>query len=75
MLPIIAMEENKTIPGASFESMACPMPLSHKDTIVMSHGSGGRMTLDLIRWFFKNISKALCSLVVMISRIFKSIAQ
>ena len=53
MLPIIAMEENKTIPGASFESMACPMPLSHKDTIVMSHGSGGRMTLDLIRSVFQ----------------------
>lgn len=53
MLLIIAMEENKTIPAASFESMACPIPLSHKDTIVMSHGSGGRMTLDLIHSVFQ----------------------
>lgn len=47
------MEENKTIPAANFESMVCPMPLSNKETIVMSHGSGGRMTLDLIRTVFQ----------------------
>ena len=29
------------------------MPLAHRDTIVMSHGSGGRMTLDLIRSVFQ----------------------
>lgn len=29
------------------------MPLAQKDTIVMSHGSGGRMTLDLIRSTFQ----------------------
>lgn len=49
---IIAMEENKTVPAANFESMICPMPLSHRETIVISHGSGGRMTLDLIRSVF-----------------------
>jgi hydrogenase expression/formation protein HypE len=47
------MAENKTIPAANFESMVCPIPLSHKETIVMSHGSGGRMTLDLIRSVFQ----------------------
>ena len=29
------------------------MPLAHKETIVLSHGSGGRMTLDLIRTVFQ----------------------
>lgn len=28
--------------------LVCPRPLSHEDTVVMGHGSGGRMTLDLI---------------------------
>jgi hydrogenase expression/formation protein HypE len=33
---------------STFDSLACPLPLPHKDRIVMSHGSGGRMTKDLI---------------------------
>jgi hydrogenase expression/formation protein HypE len=28
--------------------LVCPRPLNHEDTIVLGHGSGGRMTLDLI---------------------------
>ena len=30
------------------DNLVCPLPLPHKDRIVMSHGSGGRMTKDLI---------------------------
>ncbi len=28
--------------------LVCPRPLTHEDTIVLGHGSGGRMTLELI---------------------------
>jgi len=30
------------------EGSVCPVPLQHKDQIVMGHGSGGRMTQELI---------------------------
>ncbi len=36
----------------TMEGPVCPVPLSHGDTIVMGHGSGGRMTQDLIRRVF-----------------------
>lgn len=36
-----------------FEGVACPLPLSHTDQIVMGHGSGGKMTHDLIRKVFQ----------------------
>jgi hydrogenase expression/formation protein HypE len=35
------------------EGPACPVPLNHKETIVIGHGSGGRMTHDLIRNIFQ----------------------
>jgi hydrogenase expression/formation protein HypE len=34
------------------EGAVCPLPLQHKEQIVMGHGSGGRMTQDLIRQVF-----------------------
>ncbi|HEX2979153.1 MAG TPA: hydrogenase expression/formation protein HypE [Anaerolineaceae bacterium] len=37
---------------AAFEGPSCPIPLAHHDTIVMGHGSGGRMSYDLIRRVF-----------------------
>lgn len=36
----------------SFDNPLCPLPLAHKDRIVMSHGSGGRMTKNLINTVF-----------------------
>jgi len=36
----------------SLDNLICPLPLPHKDRIVMSHGSGGRMTKDLIDTVF-----------------------
>ena len=36
----------------SLDNLVCPLPLAHKDRIVMSHGSGGRMTKDLIDTVF-----------------------
>jgi hydrogenase expression/formation protein HypE len=36
----------------SLDNMVCPLPLPHKDRIVISHGSGGRMTKDLIDTVF-----------------------
>jgi hydrogenase expression/formation protein HypE len=39
-----------TIPN--MEGPACPVPLNHQDQIVIGHGSGGRMTEDLIRKVF-----------------------
>ncbi len=41
------MEEILNIEGA-----VCPVPLSHNEQIVMGHGSGGRMSHDLIRKTF-----------------------
>lgn len=34
------------VPG--MEAPVCPLPLSHTEKIVMGHGSGGKMTYDLI---------------------------
>ena len=43
----------------SLDNLVCPLPLAHKDRIVMSHGSGGRMTKDLIDSVFaKHFSNA-----------------
>jgi hydrogenase expression/formation protein HypE len=36
----------------SFESPICPVPLRHNDQIVIGHGSGGRMTNELIQRVF-----------------------
>jgi hydrogenase expression/formation protein HypE len=38
----------------SFEGFVCPLPLNHKKSVVIGHGSGGRMTHDLIRDIFKS---------------------
>lgn len=40
----------KEIP--SLEGPICPLPRSHNDKIVLGHGSGGKMTSDLIRDIF-----------------------
>ena len=37
----------------AFEGPMCPLPLSHTERIVLGHGSGGRMTRDLIRTLFQ----------------------
>lgn len=36
----------------TFEGPVCPRPLDHQDQIVMGHGSGGRMSHDLIQRVF-----------------------
>ena len=36
-----------------FEGPVCPLPLSHNEKIVMGHGSGGKMTQNLIDFVFK----------------------
>src|SRR5512142_1774714 len=36
----------------AFEGPVCPVPLNHTDQIVIGHGSGGRLTHDLIRRVF-----------------------
>ena len=41
------MTEQVTIEGA-----VCPIPLSHDEQIVMGHGSGGKMSHDLIAKYF-----------------------
>jgi hydrogenase expression/formation protein HypE len=43
----------------SIEGAVCPLPLPHKDKIVMGHGSGGKMTQELIqRIFMPHLSSA-----------------
>lgn len=36
----------------AFEGPVCPVPLRHQEQIVMGHGSGGKMTNELIRKVF-----------------------
>ena len=36
----------------NIEGAVCPLPLAHGDQIMMGHGSGGRMTQDLIQRVF-----------------------
>jgi hydrogenase expression/formation protein HypE len=35
-----------------FEGPVCPLPLTHGEQIVMGHGSGGKMTNELIQRVF-----------------------
>jgi hydrogenase expression/formation protein HypE len=37
-----------TCNGASADGPSCPVPLTHDERIVLGHGSGGRLTADLI---------------------------
>lgn len=37
----------------SYEGPVCALPLVHQDQIVMGHGSGGRMTQELIKKVFQ----------------------
>lgn len=42
-----------------FEGAVCPLPLHHSEQIVMGHGSGGKMTNELIqRVFFPHLQSA-----------------
>jgi len=41
-----------TIKQPDFESPVCPIPLNHPEKIMVGHGSGGRMTQDLIKKIF-----------------------
>jgi len=43
--------ENEKLP--TMEGPVCPLPLRHNQQIVIGHGSGGRMTYDLIEKTFK----------------------
>lgn len=40
------------MPTPSFEGWTCPVPLQHYPTIVLGHGSGGKMMNDLIKHLF-----------------------
>ena len=42
-------DENEASP---FETASCPIPMQHNEQIVMGHGSGGKMTQDLIKSVF-----------------------
>jgi hydrogenase expression/formation protein HypE len=41
-----------TDPVPNIESLLCPLPLPHNERIVLGHGSGGRMSYDLISKIF-----------------------
>ena len=36
----------------NLEGLVCPIPLPHNQRIVLGHGSGGRMSFDLISKVF-----------------------
>jgi hydrogenase expression/formation protein HypE len=49
-------DDPEKIPGQNvptFEGPVCPVPLTHRDHIVLGHGSGGKMTNDLIKNVFQ----------------------
>ncbi len=48
----MSSQSNKMQSNPSIQGPVCPVPLAHGDTIVMGHGSGGRMTHDLIQRVF-----------------------
>jgi hydrogenase expression/formation protein HypE len=39
-------------PSISLQGAVCPLPLQHNETIVMGHGSGGKMSRDLVSRMF-----------------------
>jgi len=41
-----------TDPAQNIEGMLCPLPLPHSERIVLGHGSGGRMSYELISKVF-----------------------
>ena len=60
LLPLRVEPRNSTLKAydgqdnlISFQGPVCPVPLHHKETIVMGHGSGGKMTNDLINQVFR----------------------
>lgn len=54
----IAMDEDKLPILPSFEGPSCPIPLQHNEQVVMGHGSGGRMTHDLVAQVFQAYLKS-----------------
>jgi len=47
----MSISDNPPLP--SFEGPVCPLPLSHTDQIMIGHGSGGRMTHELVARVFQ----------------------
>lgn len=43
---------NDTPSSLHVEGPVCPLPISHHEVIVMGHGSGGKMSHDLVRTLF-----------------------
>lgn len=47
------------MPDVDFEGYTCPLPIQPRDTVVMGHGSGGRLSRDLLqRLFLPDLGKA-----------------
>jgi hydrogenase expression/formation protein HypE len=46
------MEENEFKPEVSMEGAVCPVPLRNHEQVMLGHGSGGRMTQELIQRYF-----------------------
>jgi hydrogenase expression/formation protein HypE len=40
------------MPEVDFEGYTCPVPVQPRDTVVMGHGSGGRLSRDLLQRLF-----------------------
>ena len=46
------MNGNGNLKAATIEGLVCPMPLPHGEQIVLGHGSGGKLSHDLIAKLF-----------------------
>lgn len=47
-----APTHEQTDSAAEAEALACPLPLPARDTILLGHGSGGRLSAELVRELF-----------------------
>jgi hydrogenase expression/formation protein HypE len=50
--PPTSTTKQEEIDAASLLGAACPLPISHHDRIVLGHGSGGKLTAQLIEQVF-----------------------
>jgi hydrogenase expression/formation protein HypE len=46
------MTESKPLDKLNMQGSVCPLPLAHEDQVILGHGSGGKLTQELIERIF-----------------------
>lgn len=47
------MANDNNSPSLTLDGLVCPLPLRHDEKVVMGHGSGGKMSQELIEYLFR----------------------